>query len=154
MVDVLVRNFGHCPGDAERQALGRKLIFDYSAPDFHWPGTVSRCLGVGTVAKARPGRGLFLHASSRNPRGSDFIKLIKCINWCIIATMRISLSIAYRDHIRLPDWFAKTLENSEKQRAVSLLFRPPNYRQTRISAANERLLADNLREDQREQQNA
>jgi hypothetical protein len=68
--------------------------------------------------------------------------------------MRIPSSIAYRDHIRLSDWFAKTAENSEKQRAVSLLFRPPNYRQTRISAANERLLADNLREKQREQQNA
>jgi hypothetical protein len=45
----------------------------------------------------------------------------------------------------------KTAENSEKQRAVSLLFRPSVARKPRISAGGDEPLAVNFREEQRKQ---
>jgi hypothetical protein len=60
---------------------------------------------------------------------------------------------ASAEEYRIDDcWIAtKAAKNSEQQRTVSLLFRLPNLRQPRISAANKISAAVNFREKQRKQ---
>jgi hypothetical protein len=48
-------------------------------------------------------------------------------------------------------YYEKSEETAAKQRPVSLFSRWPNRRRPRVSAQNEMLFADNLREKQRKQ---